>query len=220
MHPTQSLDTFISLIILNSIWQFPAFPYIQAIQKATKHKNKNLSFKPALLIPTASRSSLIIQPSYSCFLSPHSQLHYPHINPHTTHNFSNHSEKGLTVALKHQLLNSLWWPIHVINTDDNTKLPCYTLPPTQHHNFFRNLPPLFISPQSLSGLVVEHQRVESKDLRFDFSWGLHLSYSIYKHDTIDIVLLILAVCRMCFISKVSQAHVSRNCKQLIHEQSS
>ena len=25
----------------------------------------------------------------------------------------------------------------------NTKLPCYTLRLNQHHNFFRNLPPLF-----------------------------------------------------------------------------
>ena len=44
-----------------------------------------------------------------------------------------------------QLWNSLWWPIYVINSIDNTKLPCCTLPPTQHHSFFRNLPPLFIS---------------------------------------------------------------------------
>ena len=27
-HPNQSLDTLIFLIILNSIWQFAAFPYI------------------------------------------------------------------------------------------------------------------------------------------------------------------------------------------------
>ena len=27
MHPNQSLDTLIFLIILNSIWQFAAFPY-------------------------------------------------------------------------------------------------------------------------------------------------------------------------------------------------
>ena len=27
---------------------------------------------------------------------------------------------------------------------NNTKLPCYTLPLTQHHSFFKNLPPLFI----------------------------------------------------------------------------
>ena len=37
--------------------------------------------------------------------------------------------------------NSLRWPIYVINSDGNTELPCYTLPPTQHHSFFRNLPP-------------------------------------------------------------------------------
>ena len=44
---------------------------------------------------------------------------------------------------KRQILNSLRWPIYVINSVDNTKLPCYTLPPTQHHSFFRNLPPEF-----------------------------------------------------------------------------
>ena len=38
--------------------------------------------------------------------------------------------------------NSLRWPIYVINSVDNTELPCYTLPPTQqHHSFFRNQPP-------------------------------------------------------------------------------
>ena len=30
---------------------------------------------------------------------------------------------------------------HIISSVDNTKLPCYTLPPTQHHGFFRNLLP-------------------------------------------------------------------------------
>ena len=30
------------------------------------------------------------------------------------------------------------------NSFDNTKLPCYTLPPTHHHSFFRNLFPFFI----------------------------------------------------------------------------
>ena len=33
------------------------------------------------------------------------------------------------------------WPIYVFNWVVNTKL--LTLPPTQHHSFFRNLPPLF-----------------------------------------------------------------------------
>ena len=42
------------------------------------------------------------------------------------------------------LWNSLRWPIYDINSVDNTKLPCYTLTPTQHHSFFRNLPLLFI----------------------------------------------------------------------------
>ena len=35
------------------------------------------------------------------------------------------------------------WPIYVINSVDNTKLPSYTLLPTQHHSFFRNLPPWY-----------------------------------------------------------------------------
>ena len=30
------------------------------------------------------------------------------------------------------------------NSIGNTKLSLYTLPPRQHHSFFRNLPPLFI----------------------------------------------------------------------------
>ena len=34
--------------------------------------------------------------------------------------------------------------LNPINSIDNTKLSWYTLPPRQHHSFFRNLPPLFI----------------------------------------------------------------------------
>ena len=54
----------------------------------------------------------------------------------------NKSPKGY--LSKRQLSNSLRWLIYVINSVDNTKLPYYpvTLPPTQHHSFFRNLPPL------------------------------------------------------------------------------
>ena len=40
---------------------------------------------------------------------------------------------------KTQLLNSSRWPIYVINSVDNTKLPWYTLAPTQHHSFFIHL---------------------------------------------------------------------------------
>ena len=43
--------------------------------------------------------------------------------------------------MEHQFCNSLQWPIYVINSVDKTKLPCCTLPLTQHHSFFRNLPP-------------------------------------------------------------------------------
>ena len=43
--------------------------------------------------------------------------------------------------LKRQLWNSLRWPIYVANWVRNTKIPCYTLPPTEHHCCFRNLPP-------------------------------------------------------------------------------
>ena len=50
--------------------------------------------------------------------------------------------------MKRQLLNSLRWTIYVINLVENTKLPCYTLPPKQHHCFFRNLPPLSIMSPS------------------------------------------------------------------------
>ena len=55
-HPNKSLDTFIFLIILNSIWQFAAFPYLSAVRKAVKHQN-NLSSKLAPLIPTKSTSA-------------------------------------------------------------------------------------------------------------------------------------------------------------------
>ena len=56
-YPNQSLDTLIFPIIPRSIWQFVAFPYIQAVRKAAKLYNKNLSFKSALYIPTVSRSA-------------------------------------------------------------------------------------------------------------------------------------------------------------------
>ena len=88
---------------------------------------------------------LFIQLIYSCFLvtmfSPTAKLHFPHENTHTTHNSYNFSDEGL-LHLKCQLLNSTQWPIYIINSVNNTKLPCYTLTLMQHHSFFRNLPPL------------------------------------------------------------------------------
>ena len=51
---------------------------------------------------------------------------------------------------KRQLLimNSLWWPFYFIDSVDNTKLPFYTLSPTQHHSFFRNVTPLSVETGS------------------------------------------------------------------------
>ena len=46
----------------------------------------------------------------------------------------------------------------VVNSVDDTKLPCYTLPLVQHHSFFRNLPPLFIYPY-LPGTRYNYQNV-------------------------------------------------------------
>ena len=46
--------------------------------------------------------------------------------------------KGLKLKLSAFKL-SIWWPIYIINSVDNTKLPCYTLQVTQQHSF-RNLP--------------------------------------------------------------------------------
>ena len=45
------------------------------------------------------------------------------------------NDEGLT--LDTSALDSLWWPICVTNSVDNTKLPCSTLLPTQYHSFFR-----------------------------------------------------------------------------------
>ena len=44
------------------------------------------------------------------------------------------SDEGL--CSKHQLWNSLQWPIYIINLINDTKLPFYTLPLTQHHSSF------------------------------------------------------------------------------------
>ena len=44
------------------------------------------------------------------------------------------------LKLEMSVWNSFGWLIYAINSVDNTKLPCYTLSPTQHHSFFRNLP--------------------------------------------------------------------------------
>ena len=91
-HPNQSVDTLIFLIILYSMWQFAAFPYIQAVRKAIKRQNKNLSSKSG---SPRNQRAFFIQLIYSCFLvtifPPMAWLHLLHINPHTTLNSSNRS---------------------------------------------------------------------------------------------------------------------------------
>ena len=40
-------------------------------------------------------------------------------------------------------MSTLLWVIYVIDSVDNTKLPCYTLAPTQHHSFPVETYPLY-----------------------------------------------------------------------------
>ena len=42
----------------------------------------------------------------------------------------------------------------IINSVDNTKLPCYTVPPMQPHSFFKNFPALFILLSPTTTLVM------------------------------------------------------------------
>ena len=60
------------------------------------------------------------------------QIHGVHV--YQTHAACNQIALTKGQRSKRQLLNSFQWPIKIIKT----KLPCYTLPPTQHHSFLRN----------------------------------------------------------------------------------
>ena len=84
-------------------------------------------------------------------IAPFSAYKYIH-NPHS----SNCSYEGL-LRSKRQLLNPLPWPIYIINSVKNNKLPCYTLPLMQHHIFFRNLPPLPAQQSS-----TQHEQAEKQ----------------------------------------------------------
>ena len=55
------------------------------------------------------------------------------------------SERTMDARKVSSRRNSLRWSIYIINSVDKTKFSCYTPQPTQHHSFFRNLPPLFVS---------------------------------------------------------------------------
>ena len=57
---------------------------------------------------------------------------------------------------KRQLLNSLRWPIYIINLVNNTKLPIYTLSPMQHHSFFINITYLFNVSITFSACTLQY----------------------------------------------------------------
>ena len=173
MHPNQSLDTLISLTVLNSIWQFANFPHIWAVWKTTKLLDKNLSFKLASSMPmppigTFHSTNLLLRFDSLWGLRIFSLSHTCDKTKKTSFSnlflFSHHHIPTNSIAplseYKHthnpQILRSLWQRAntqrsalklftvanYVINSVDNTKLPCYTLPLMQHQSFFRNLPPL------------------------------------------------------------------------------
>ena len=84
---------------------------------------QNLSSKSAPLIPTVSTSAF-----HSTNLFFFSHHHIPTICTQLT--------ISLIALTKGQRVK----PSYVYNPVDNSKLPCYTLPTTQPHSFFRNLP--------------------------------------------------------------------------------
>ena len=65
------------------------------------------------------------------------KLRHTLIKTNNTHNSSIRSDEGLTLETSAFQIahggNSTF-----INTFDKTKFCCFTLPPTQHHSFFRN----------------------------------------------------------------------------------
>ena len=141
MHQNQSLGSLISLIIWSSLWQFVAFPYIQEVWKATKLYKKNLAFNSVLLIPTVSISHFHLTNLFFIYcqhIPTNSVAPFSAYKP--THNPQFHQSLWRANTQNISFLNSLWWPIYVNNSVDNTKLPCYTLPLMQH-SFFRNLSP-------------------------------------------------------------------------------
>ena len=70
-----------------------------------------------------------------------------------------------------------WWPIYIINSVDNTKVPCYTLPPTQHYSFFTNLPPFM----SIVWLLV-HKLCLSSHFRISSCSQLYIYQGMDVHE--------------------------------------
>ena len=136
-HPNQSLDTLISLTIPYSIWQFAVFSYIYAVRKATKHQNKNLSSKSALLIPTVSTSAFH---STHLFLFPRHHIPTNSVAPFSAYKPTHNPQRA---NARNVSLYTLYGGQFTFSTHLLTRITCYTLPPTQHHSFFRNLHPTF-----------------------------------------------------------------------------
>ena len=125
-----------------------------------KTPEQKLSFKQALLSPMVSMNAF-----HSANLFLFSRHHIPtnSIAPFSAYKYTHNP----------QFLQFLWWRaialkmsafqlctvanLHLffINSVNNTKLPCYTLPLMQHHSFFRNLPRLPAQQSSTQHVQVE-----------------------------------------------------------------
>ena len=125
-----------------------------------KTPKQKLSFKQALLSSMVSMNAF-----HSANLFLFSRHHIPtnSIAPFSAYKYT-HNPQFLqflwwrAIALKmsaFQLYTQ--WPIYIINSVNNTKLHCYTLPLMQHHSFFRNLPRLPAQQSSTQHVQVEKQ---------------------------------------------------------------
>ena len=114
--------------------------------KAVKLQNKNLFFKSALLILTVSMNSFHSTNLFCCFSryqAPANSVAPPSVyKPHTTHNSSIRSDEGLT--LETSAFESPYGGQFTLSTQLIKPNYLAILPLTQHHSFFRNLPPLLI----------------------------------------------------------------------------
>ena len=126
-----------------------------------KTPEQKLSFKQALLSPMVSMNAFH---SANLFLFSHHHIPTNSIAPFSAYKYTHNP----------QFLQLLWWRAiarktsafklykvanfhYQLNSVNNTKLPCYTLPLMQHHSFFRNLPRLLAQQSS-----TQHEQVEKK----------------------------------------------------------
>ena len=126
-----------------------------------KTPEQKSSFKQALLSPMVSMNAFH---SANLFLFSHHHIPTNSIAPFSAYKYTHNP----------QFLQLLWWRAiarktsafklykvanfhYQLNSVNNTKLPCYTLPLTQHHSFYTNLPPL---PAQQSN--TQHELAEKK----------------------------------------------------------